>query len=377
MKPGVVTLLVNGFFYEGWKHVEVTRSVKEMAGKFSLKVSERWTGGNDGPSSLMGWQIRPGDACVLLYDMQPIITGFVDAYNPRYSKDQHEVTIQGRSKTGDLCDSSAEADVDKGEMNKVNLEQVARKAIAKYGIRLQNKADTSEIFDTVRVNPGETVHEFLERYARPGAVALTDNPQGDLVLMHVLEGAPVAALVEGVNILEASAILRADNRFSDYEVKGQDRGTDQEFGKPVAQRKAQVKDPAVKRHRPFRLLNETKTSKQNAKSRAAWEASARAGESTRAEIKVVDWRAETGKLWTPGDIVAVVSPMLAINRPLAIESARYTQDEQGTITQLALVPPEALNPKGKGSSSKSDGVWNNSKPPAQPGVVGVLPNAPY
>jgi len=364
--PGTVTLLVNGMLYDGWTSVEVRRSVKRMAGEFTLTVEERWTGGTGGggPASLLEWRIRPGDPCQVFYLGIPVITGYVDAYNPRYSATSHAVTIQGRSKTGDLCDSSAI--IPNGEMNNVSLDQVARRAIEKYGIGLKNEAQGLEPFDRVSVWPGESVHRFLERYARPGTVLLTDDPQGNLRLLHVAGGGPEASLVEGVNILEAAAMLRHDNRHSEYDVLGQDRGTDAEYGKPVAQRRSRVKDGAVKRHRPLVLLNETKTSRKASRSRGAWEAARRAGESTRVEIKVYDWCYEPGKLWRPGMIVQVTSPMLAIDRTLALEGVVQTLSEHGTLSALSLVPVEALNPKGGGGSNDGDRAWADTKPDGEP-----------
>lgn len=373
-----VTLLVNGMLYEGWTSVEVSRSIKEMAGQFTLHVSERWTGGANGPASPMSYQIRPGDKCVVAYMGRPVITGYVDAYNPKYDKGSHDVTIQGRSKTGDLCDCTAEQDVKGGEMKKVTLEQAARKLAGKYGIGVINQA-TQETFDVMRVHPGETNHEFLERYARPGAVALTDDEKGNLRLVHVSPGGGGVALIEGVNILSAAAMLRADKRHSKYASKGQDRGKDGEFGKPVAQRKATVSDGGVKRYRPFTLLNETKTTKRNARQRLAWEAAQRAGESVKAEVKVVGWlNAEmggqlgAGKLWMPGDKVMLVSPMLAVNRVLAVQAVKHKLDKSGTKTHLSLVPPEALNPKGGGKGggggpkTANDNGWFHVKPEGAP-----------
>jgi prophage tail gpP-like protein len=364
--PGTVTLLVGGMLYTGWTSVEVRRSIKRMAGEFSLVVEERWTGGagGGGPASLLEWRIRPGDPCQVFYQGALVVTGHVDAYNPRYDDGRHSVTIQGRSKTGDLCDSSAI--IPNGEMNDVSLDQVARRAVQRYGIGVTVEAEGLEPFDRVSVWPGETVHRFLERYARPGAVALTDDEQGDLRLVHVKDGAPAAALIEGVNILEASAMLRADNRHSEYNVLGQDRGSDGEYGEPVAQRRARVEDGAVKRHRPLVLLNETKTSRKAAKSRAAWEAARRAGEGTRVEIKVYDWMHAPGQLWRPGMIVQVTSPMLAVERTLALESVTFTLSERGTIAALALVPVEALNPKGGKGANKGDKAWSETKPDAEP-----------
>lgn len=375
-EPGIVSLLVDGMLYEGWLEVEITRSVKEMAGKFTLKVSEVPV---DGVSSLVAWRIKEGDACVVLYDGEPVVTGYVDVYNPRFDATTHEVTVSGRSKTADMVDSSAETDVEGGELNKVTLDQLARKLAAKHGIAVKVEADANEVIDTVRVHLGETKHELLERYARPGAVALTDSAAGELRLLQVDGGGIEDHLVEGGNILKGAAFFRADNRHSDYTVKGQDKGTDGEHGKAVAQRGATVKDKAVKRYRPFALLNETKTTRDGAKKRAGWEAAARAGESTRAEVSLVGWRTTGGRLWMPGFQVSVTSPMLRLaGKVLAVETVRYQQKESTTVS-LSMVPPEALNPKAKGKSGggkggaggdQSDPSWEGTKPTEDPYPIG-------
>mgnify|MGYP002620413032 CR=1 FL=1 len=367
-RPGVVSLLVGGMLYEGWKKVEITRSVREMAGSFTLEVSERWAPGMNGPSTLMGFQrIREGDPCTVLYSGLPVITGYVDAYLPKYTATSHDVTIQGRSKTADLVDSSADPDVENGEMREVGVDQIARKLAAKHGIDVKVDAQLRGTFDVARVQPGETKHEMLERYARPGAVLLTDDALGNLRLLHV-NGSGAFSLIEGVNIHEASATLRADNRYSDYEAKGQDHGNDQRFGREVSEITAKAKDGAIKRYRPFVVLNETKTSKQNAQDRCDWEATSRAGESTRAEVTVIDW-VHDGKLWMPGDVGPLMSPMLAINRDMAIETTNLSQDESGTFARLSLTPPEALNPaaagaSGGGANAGSGGAAGSGEAPA-------------
>lgn len=373
-QPGIVSLLVGGMLYEGFKKVQISRSVREMAGQFSLEVSEKWTGGNNGPASLMGWRIRPGDPCTVLYSGFPVITGYVDTYCPKYDSTSHDVSIQGRSKTQDIVDSSADPDVENGEMRDVGLDQIANKLAKPHGVAVKIQAKLKGKFDVARVQPGETKHEMLERYARPGAVLLTDDELGNLRLLHVMAGAG-GALIEGVNILEASATLRADNRYSDYETKGQDHGNDRRWGREVAEIAAKAKDGAVKRYRPHVIRNETKTSKQNAQDRCDWEATSRAGESTRADVTVLDW-VFGGKLWMPGDTPMLISPMLAINRVMAVESLVMTQDENGTVTKLSLVPPEALNPStGGGASGSGGGAGSGGAAASDPIYTDVKPAA--
>lgn len=370
--PGVVSLLVGGTIYEGWTDVEIRLSVRRMAGEFTLHVSEAFTGGNDGPASPLTWRIRPQDPCQVFYGGLLVMTGHVDAYNPRYSKQQHQVTIQGRTKSADLVDSSVDDEVKNGEMRDQTLPQAARRVVKNFGIPVEVDGNVDEKFDVMRVRPGETVQRFLERYARGAGAVMFPGRNGSLKIAQIEDGGAVASLVEGVNILEASAMLRADKRHSKIKTKGQDHGTDQEYGEPVAGRKAEATDGAVKRYRPLTLLHENKTSRKNGRRRAAWESAVRAGESTRVEIKVVDWTYGPGQLWQPGQKVSVISPMIAINRTLAIENLVLTQSRsRGTIASLSLVPPEALNPKakgkgGSGAGGKSDKAWDDTKPKDDP-----------
>jgi len=376
-RPGIVSLEANGMIYEGWLAAEVSRSVREMAGQFSFEVSERWSGGRDGPAALLGWRIREGDPCVVRYSGVPVLTGYVDTYCPRYDADSHTVRIQGRSKTADMVDSAADPDVPTGEMRKVTLDQVANKLALPHGVKVKVQADIKDAFDVIRTLPGETKHEMLERYARHRAAALTDDTDGSLRILQVQDGAPVATLTEGVNILEASATLRADNRYSDYEVKGQDHGDDERWGREISEISAKVKDGAIKRYRPHVVVDDVKTAKIGARKRCEWECASRSGESTKVQIKVVDWFRAPGALWMPGDLVQVTSPMLAINRVLAVENVAHQQsDRGGTTTDLSLVPPEALNPKaasaqggpgsGDSAGSVNDQRWSSTKPSSMP-----------
>lgn len=374
---GVVRLVVGGMLYEGFDDIEVRRSLREMAGQFTIHVTQETSPGMDGPSLLMSRAVKEQDSCQIFYGSVLVLTGNVDAVQPRYSKTHHSVTLQGRSKTGDLADCSVDEEIDGGEMRDVDFPQMARKVTRKFGVEIDDQSGPSHTLDVVRNLPGERVHRFLERYGRLG-VALTDNERGDLRLFQSRDGAPVASLIEGVNIEEASAMLRADTRHSKYTAKGQDHGSDAESGRPVAQRRAEARDGAVRRHRPLTLLNEGKSMRRNARGRAAWEAAKRSGESLRAEVKTVGWCHAPGALWMPGLNVQVTSPMLYVDRVLMIENTVLTQSRsKGTIASLSMIPPEAASTKsrgkggaGSGADGGSDGgndeAWEHTKPDDEP-----------
>lgn len=356
-----VQLLVNGMLYEGWKSVQIQRSVKQMAGEFTLVVSERWTAGQGGPPSLLSWRIRTGDACTLLYYGVPAVTGYVDAYNPSYDAKSHNVTIQGRSKTGDLADCSSERET--GEWTGADVPQIATDLAFKFGIGVKVEGFPGNPFTKARIEQGERVQETVERHARQRGLWPTDDARGNLVLKQV-SGGGAFSLVEGVNILRAQATLRADRRHSKITVKGQQPGTDGAYGPDAAEVEATATDPAVKRYRPLVIIGEGATDKKTAQERADHEGAARAGESVKATVTVQDWWQAPGKLWTPGEVGTLKAPMLAINKAMAIESVTLKLDDSGTIAELSLVGPEALNSKaqGGGAERETDESWTATRP---------------
>lgn len=359
---GIVTLTVNGIPYAGWTDCAVNVAMDTGSGQFTLQVSEPWASGGPGAVAPMwqAWPIKPGDECQVAYNGLPVMTGVVDNYQPSYDAESHGVQIDGRSKTRDPIDSSAKLKPG-NEAKKVDLKQLATKLLANYDVGVEVEGDFSTIFERAAVMDGESVHEMLERYVRQEGGFATDTPEGNLRIVQVEDGGPVATLVEGGNIKAARANLSADKKHSDITVKGQEPGTDQKHGEKVAGVTSTAQDPSVKRHRPLVLVDENAAPKETQKKRADWEHATRGGESVNATITVVGWTTSEfgGKIWWPGDIVAVRSPMLRINRNLAIKSINFTQNDQtGTLAELSLVPPEALNPKT--GQSKSGGAGKSA-----------------
>ena len=78
--------------------------------------------------------------------------------------------------------------------------------------------------------------------------------------------------------------------------------------------------------------------------RATWERNVRMGRGNRGTVSVQGWRDADGKLWQPNTLVTVTSPMLWLDQAeMLIVGCVYTLDEQqGTLTELAIARPEAF-----------------------------------
>jgi prophage tail gpP-like protein len=370
-----VTVRIGGVDYDGWQAVSVQRGLEQAAAQFSCSVSERTTGFPQEP-----WVLRPGSPCSILLDGELVITGYIDTYMPRYDAHSHGVEIRGRSRTADFVDGAAI--VPGGQFKQLSLLEIAERLAAPFGLSVTPTAGMAiesarpspdfvgpmPALQDVQVQQGETCHALLERLARLQGLLITDTAAGELALTRVGSGIAVAALVQGENILGASAELDASQRYSQYIVKGQRANTDdrEDGTQPAAPggvRQTQappsaagdsvraclgaVLDSVVGRYRPWLLTAETQADDAMCQLRADWEARRRAGHSTRASVVVAGWRQlPGGPLWDVNLLVPVMSPWLGIDRVLLISSVEFRKDEGGSTTRLELTLPDAYATAG-------------------------------
>lgn len=329
---------INGLIYGGWKSARIERSIEQIAGSFELGVSERWPG-QDAPR-----QIKRGERCEVLADGEAVITGWVDEVRPSYADTQHDFQVSGRDAAGDLVDCSA---IHKsGQWLNTTLDRIVRDVCAPFKIPVSVDTDIGKVFPSFSIAPSETAFECIERACRMCAVLPVSDGKGGLVLTRAKDTRPVAELVEGVNILSSSAELGMKERYSQYIVMGQDRGSDDNHGMPEthSQVRAEAPDSSIARYRPLIVLAESHGPHATFKDRATWERNVRRGRSSRATVTVQGWRSADGQLWRPNTMVHLKSPWLGVDAELLVASVALTLDEQnGTRAELRLCSREAFD----------------------------------
>lgn len=196
----------------------------------------------------------------------------------------------------------------------------------------------------VAVQFGESVHEVIERLARLRGFNWHDDADGDAVLSKLAPGsASTAGLEEGVNIKRARAVFDVSQVSSDLFVVGQAPGNDEASGADVAGQSAKATNSNVQRRRPKVVVLEQPGGKDDMKTRANREMAQVAADTAKANITVYGWLKADGTLWAPGDVVHVRSPMLLLDREMAVAQVVFSQsDSSGTETTLDLVVPESL-----------------------------------
>lgn len=395
----LVRLVVNGEEFGGWKSVRITPGIERQARDFDLSVTDVWPGRSEVPR-----RIRPFDACQVFIGSDLVLTGYVDATPIKYDGKNVTVSVRGRSKTADLVDCCP---VDSGEgvgsdagtwaevkgkdagligriikapartatqWRHAKLEVIAAALAAPYGIRVVAEVDTGAPIPDHQVQVGESVFESIDRMMRLRHVLSTDNEQGDLVIVDPgSRGRAATALELGVNIRSSDAGLDYKGVFSEYRVKGQRAGNDQEFGEDVSESEG-VSDltgesfsagyTRSRRRRVLVIQQSGQADDGTCRDRAEYERAHRAAKALETTYVVTGWRQEDGSLWLPNQTVRVRDGLIGFNDDMLIAEVSYILDDQGMRCEIRVGPPDGYRTKaGKLKKSQKGGGtdWSDVK----------------
>lgn len=335
-----ISLLVNGRQYSGWKTARVTRGLESLCGGFELSVSERWEAGS------VPWPIYEEDECTLKLGSETVITGYVDKRSLAYGAGEHSLSVSGRDKAGLLVDSSLSSGP--WEFYGVPALTVAQRVCSPFGVAVTVAPGLTIPTppEKVAVSPGDSPHDVLERLCRVCGVLAVSDGRGGVQLMRPGTARAATELVEGENILAASADFDSSSRFHRYVVLGQHVGTDTWSGGGAAGVIGSATDANVKRTaRVLVVRPEGNVTPAHAARRAAWEATVRASRADSVTVTVQGWTQGNGALWPVNALVRVRSPHLGIDGDMLISQTVFSVGEDGTKTTLTLRGPNAFNPE--------------------------------
>ncbi len=348
---GDIALRVNGLQLAGWTRATVTRGIEAVAGSFELSVSDKWANVN------AAWPVVEEDECSVLVGGVPVLTGYVDRRSPAFGPTEHSLTVSGRDKTGDLVDCSAI--LSKWEFTNIPVLTLARRVAEPFGIpvSLQPGLAPPRPAERLTVDPGDSAFDVIERACRLVGLLPVSDGVGGLVLTRAGTSRATTELVEGVNILSASATFDVSGRFRRYVVLGQHRGADDFFGESAGRIRASATDLSVEREaRVLVVRPEGNVTTEIAKRRAEWEATVRASRGDTVAVTVQGWTQADGNLWPVNAIVRVRAPHVGVDADMLIAQAVYSASaDGGTTTQLALKRPDAFKPEPV--KAKASGLW--------------------
>lgn len=320
MKTKVEVFTAAGIF-DGWTQVNISRSLEQAAGTFSLTIEQnaaRW---------LAKYPLQPETVCVVKVAGIPVIHGVLEKLSPRLAADSRTLTVSGRDATRDMIDCSAE--IPKQELKNATIKQVAELLMKPYGIAVDCPAP-GKPFEKIAINDGESAFDVIEQHARQRGLLVYTNADK---MLHIRKAEPKdisVKLVEGQNILSGDAEHDSSQLYGTYEVKTQ-----------AKKGKHAIKVSAKGAGKPERkLIIRAEKAEEDPQKRADWEAKTRQAKSKRANITVRGWQFATGKLWEPNLLVTLNSPSLMLKQSMLVAGVTLKLDDGGEITTLALVDPD-------------------------------------
>ncbi|GAB3441095.1 phage baseplate assembly protein [Insolitispirillum peregrinum] len=361
----LVTLRVNNTQHRGWTTVDITRSLSTISNAFSLTVANDW--GSESPT-LNSTLLKPGDICQVLINDQPVVTGYIDSVKPSYDAKQHQISVSGRDRTGDLVDCSADVQ----EWHDHSLDDIVRALIAPFsnpelgeiGIRIAPEGRTLPQVAKHSVHPGDTVYSVIERLSRQTGCLVWSDGTGGLIIGNPVKAKTGIPLQRRVNILSASASNSWSKRYRNIVVlsdsPGKTSGPTGSLPFSLSDPDIGAKDWRITRYRPLLMIAEASIGDELLEKRAEWERQHNAGQGQSYSVTVQGWL-QDGQLWAPGQTVSLTDDWLGADDSYLISTVNFKHGTGGTTTTLTVIPDSALGPEPNDEVSFKD--LHNPKAP--------------
>ena len=353
-------ITARGRNYRAWTGVSVTAAYNEVSMVGAFTVAEQPNKG-----TFASLQLLPGDPVKISLAGKPAMAGFVVDRQAAYDPRTHKVQITAYSKTGDLAHS--QIPLKGSQFRNSKFEAIARRVLEPYGINLRIEnggADAETPFKEAQVEPGETAFRFLDRLASMRGLFLTTDPSGVLIAHRLGREGAFAELVEGKNILSGACQISDVSAFSAGQVIGQQRGDDQTDGDTARKPAAAVEWGEFGRYKNKLIFPENPGDSNELRIRADHMRRVDMAAKVEASIVVQGWLAPRGDLWAIRKLVRVRSPMLVLDKTLAVARVHFTQDnDTGTRTTLTLIRPDAMGMTAPLDGAPPGGnVWPGGTP---------------
>ncbi len=297
-----------------------------------------------------------GEACKVFVDEDQTLAGFIELVNATYDGSTHTISIQGRSATGDLLDSSIGS---LGALSgTITLKTLCERVIKHIGASIKVVDEVKpEPFnvaeDIADPEPGDNAFAFLEQYSRKRQVLLSDDADGNLVIAASSGIEIDAAIVNqkddpsGLNNVPNGAVTYdTTGRFNLYRAISQLNptalaSTGQFDPSSIASQGdlQSARDSEIRVGRQHILISEAMSP---SKDRPTWEANIRKARGRVYSCTVNGYRNETGDLWRVNRLPTILDEDASISARMLINSVAFRLDPRtGTTTTLSFLERNA------------------------------------
>lgn len=326
-----ISVTVRGQSYAGWLSSEVQRDLEAITGTFSIPVA--LTPG--APPA-----IQRQDEVQIHIGSTLVMTGFVLAAEPFYSRNDCGVRVMGRDRTGDLVRCTA---IHKGgQWRATKLDRICRDLVEPYGLQVIAETDIGAPIADFKLSHGETVVDALARAARLRGVMVTRDNLGRLLLTRAGARRFKGSIMRGLNVISMQGIGTDEGRHSVYIAYGQcNTVADFESARSL---KAQAKDAEIRRYLPLVINADGNTTQAELETLVKHTARVRRGHSMGFKYVVEGWTYQ-GEAWPLNERVAIYDDVAGLDgAEWLITSVRQTCDlREGDVTELTVRPIEAYD----------------------------------
>lgn len=356
---------INGEVYNDALAINCRRSLKELYGQFSIVSSANKT---------QKLPVKIGDSVKILADGVTVLNGYIQDLDVNYGASNHTIRIYGNCRTIDMADSSVTGQ--KTFNGVIAFEQIARTVMDNGGmnfIDIVDEVKTIETFkstDIIQAEIGQSIFDFLEKYARKKQFILTTNEQGNLLFVRASTerlGLDLLRLENNNtnNILNANLSSGISNRYNKYICRSQLNPYNQSGGtRPidiVNQTSSTGLDELVRASRILEFKTEHDEDNASTNNRAQFEANVRRANSVNYTC-AVQGHSVNDKPFSINRIAFINDDFADISSDMLLHTVSFNYSiDEGSITELSFTYPDAftLNDKqenrAKARSKIADG----------------------
>jgi prophage tail gpP-like protein len=342
-----ILLEVEGTAYSGFTDISVTKNIENLSGEFTFSSTE--------PEKINNIPLKNGAVARVLINGIPVITGFIDPIINNIDISTHSISVSGRDKTSDIIDSSAPLGLN--IQSNISLKSVIEKTLIASGnsnVKVIDKVGNLENFsknDIIQVSVGETIFQFLEKYARKRQVLLNSDGDGNIVIDRASTISTDTKLFfydgdkeKQNNVKFASPVFDDTGRF--YKITMVSQGSPNSGSKynpsDLVMSKGIAYDNEIRKSKQLIILSENTMNKKTLTNRAKWEVNVRRARSIVWNGTVQDVIDSNGNIWMPNTLVEIIDEVNKINAEMLIKSVTYGLSlTTGTTTLLSCVSSDA------------------------------------
>lgn len=340
MPKDKISLLVDNKILTGWKSVSVTRSLDALADTYQFNMLDVWSPENTPliPDKEIKIYV---DRDIFVSQLQTLVlTGYIDSQAIKVGTNTNNISLKGRSKTGDLVDCSAEM-LPSNSWNRVQFSTIVRDLLFDYDIDLDfisGNAVGKDVALDLSINSGESIFEIISRVSKKLGILPVTNPNGNLEFITTGDRRSQDKLIFGNGLKNVSGEFDYTDRFSSYTIKGQKSGGGGGWKKSTNEISSNAQDEVFgSRYRRKIISLDSKATIKDAQNQVRWEAQIRAGKSGSVDIVLPSWFQNNNEIWEVGTLVYTEIPPLDIAEELLIKDVTLEQTSGGSSAGLKLV----------------------------------------